>query len=219
MCRFLLLPFLFISISVNAQWFSRLTLETDAYGIGNIDRSKITQIYVDETGLNENLALLPYIQKIRLRLYDLGFSISRTKFSAKFILKFDVFTSEPIIKARESSYTLRGEEQTIERKNSEGKTETITIKGEDRSIPIIEEDIYFEKVMRMKLYQRNNNRLIWQAESLIENKIDSHANYAHLLVYEPLRYFLKTTPTHPVKNAYGRRHRRIIAEMFSVPKY
>lgn len=219
MYRFLLLSFLLINISLNAQWFNRLTLETDAYGIENIDRSKITQIYVDETGLSENLALLPYIQKIRLRLYDLGFSISRTASSANFILKFDVFTSDPIIRARESSYRLRGEEKTIERKNSEGKTETITITGEHRSIPIIEEDTFYKKIMRMKLYQKKSDRLIWQGESIIDNEVNSHGNYAHLLVYESLRYFLKTTAAHPIKNSYSKRHRRIIAEMFSVPKY
>lgn len=219
MYRLLLLPLLCFSVSVNAQWFGGLSLKTDAYSVGNIDRSKITQIYVDESGSNENLAFLPYIQKIRLRLYDLGYSISRTPESANFILKFDVFTSNPLIRARKSSYTLRGEDRTIERKTKEGKTETITIEGEDRSIPVIEEEIYFEKVIRMKLYQINNNRLIWQAESIIDNEEDSHGNYAHLLVYEPLRYFLKTTPAHPVENVYGRRHRRIIAEMFTVPKY
>ena len=71
----------------------------------------------------------------------------------------------------------------------------------------------------MKLYQLNNNRLIWQAESIIADETDKHGNYADILVYEPLRYFLKTTPAHPVRKAYTRRHRRIIAELFTVPKY
>ncbi|GHE58139.1 hypothetical protein [Roseivirga thermotolerans] len=213
------LPFLLCHTSLNAQWFSRLSVSTDTYSIGNINRSKITQIYVDESGLNENLELLPYLQKVRLRLYDLGYSISRTEESANFTLRLEVFVSAPILRQTEDSYTIRGESQTIEKKTAEGKKEAITIRGSDRSVPVIREEIYFQKVIRMKLYQLNNNRLIWQAESIIADETDKHGNYADILVYEPLRYFLKTTPAHPVRNAYTRRHRRIIAELFTVPKY
>lgn len=219
MNKLLLLSFFLVSISLNAQWFSRLNMSTDTYSIGNIDRSKISQIYVDESGSEENLALLPYIQKIRLRLYDLGYSIAKTEPSANFVLKFQVVTSLPIVRTKRSSYTLEGETQTIERKNKEGKKETITIEGEDRSIPVIEEEIYYQKVMRMKLYERKSNRLIWQAETMIDDQENSHGNYAHMLVYEPLRYFLKTTPAHPTQIAYSKRHRRIIADLFTVPKY
>ena len=192
---------------------------TDAYGIGEIDRSKITQIYVDETGVHENLALLPYIQKLRLRLYDLGYSVTKEENTANFILRFEVETSEPIIKVVGSSYTIRGETRTIEKEGEGGKRETFTYTESDRSVPTTEEVVVYRKTMRIKLYQLKTKRLIWQVETYVEDRKTSAGNMAYMFVYEPLRYFLKTTPAHPTANFYNRRHQRIISELFHVQSY
>jgi len=210
----LLLALLLITPSLNAQWFYKLKVTSDAYGIPNINSSKINNIYVENDFLEMDLSLRPYLQKIKMRLIDMGYTTASNKSKSDFVLHFNVF-SEGITEVIDDWDYEPSDVKTITKTNSEGKEEKITVKRDSRFISNYVEKTFYKKKLIMTLRQRNSDRLIWQSLTFIIDENEFHADYANYLVYDAMRNFLLSTEQHPQEAYYANRHRKRIHELFS----
>lgn len=210
----LLLALLIIAAPLQAQWFYKLKVTSDAYGIPNVNSAKINNIYVENDFLDIDLSLRPYVQKIKMRLIDLGYTTTSNKSDSDFILHFNVL-SEGITKVIDDWEYEPSNVKTITKKDSEGKEEKITVKRDSRFISNYVEKTFYKKKLIMTLRQRNSDRLIWQSLTFITDENEFHADYTNYLVYDAMRNFLLSTERHPQDSYYNKRHRNRINEIFS----
>lgn len=198
----------------SAQLFYKLKITSDAYGIERLDKSKISQIYVNDRAAKNDLSLMPYVQKLRLRLHKLGYSVTKDESKAKFILNWTVEVNGPLITTSQSTTRAPNTTQTVKFKNGEGKEKTaeVTIPGE--LIPQYSEHHSYEKSLFLELRLIESDRLIWQAEATINDTKRTHGNYASYLVFDATYAFLNSTRNHPEDSFYTRRQLRHVDELF-----
>lgn len=213
---YLILALLVFNSSASAQLFYKLKITSDAYGIEKLDKSKITQIYVNDSAAENDLSMLPYVQKLRLRLYNLGYSVTKDKSKAKFILNWNVEVKGPIISVSQGTTRAANTTQTITYKNDEGKEKTaeVTIPGE--LVPHYSEDHFYDKTLHLELRLIASGRLIWQSKATITDYKTEHGNYSSYLVFDATYWFLGSTTRHPQESFYTRKQLRRIDEIFQV---
>lgn len=218
MARFIyfLSIFFVFHFQASAQLFYKLKITSDAYGIENLDKSKISQIYVNDRAAKNNLSLMPYVKKLRLRLHKLGYSVTMDESKAKFILNWMVEVNGPIITVNQSTTQAPSQTQTVTFKNNEGKEERaeVTIPGE--FIQEYSELHTYDKTLSIELRLIESDRLIWQGEATIADKQKTHANYASYLVFDATYAFLNSTRNHPQESFYTRRQLRRVEEFFQL---
>ena len=206
------------SINAQSQFFRTYRVHTNAYTLVSPDKQQISNIYVDKSSLNGDLSNLPFIRNLRLRLHDLGYSVTKDFKAASYILKLDTKMMGPIITTVETAEWITTPERTVEIEGEGGRKKEITIEGESELLPVFTQSEHWRKEIKLKLYNVNTNELIWQGESWID---DSEPNQKHtrLLTYNVLRNFLRNSERYPAVQIYSRRDLKRIDELFYVPKY
>lgn len=206
------------SFNSQGQLFRTYRVQSDAYSLTSPNSRVITNIYVDKSSLNKDLSNLPYVQNLRLRLFDLGYSITKDIRQANYIIKFNADIIGPIITRRETTESITTADRTIEIEGNNGSKKEITIEGQSTTIPLIQESRMWRKRLEIKLINVQTNELIWQGESWLDSH-EPNLKYPKLLIYDALRHFLRNTQKHPILNTYSGRNLRKIRELFYVPKY
>jgi len=156
---------------------------------------------------------MAYRKRIMLRLIDMGFDLTEDRQSANFILHYSI-VSQPFILNESSSTYVHGSTSTITINKAGQEEEEIQLEQPGTYVPTIRQTQLFRKTFSISLFQTANDRLIWQAESVIENENRKHANYTNYLVYSTMRHFLKETQNHPQDEYYGRRSLTRIDELY-----
>lgn len=207
---------LIFNTKASSQLFYKLKITSDAYGIERLDKSKISQIYINDRVAKNDLSLMPYVQKLRLRLYKLGYSVTKDESEAKFILNWAVEVNGPLITTSQSTTRAPNTTQTVTFKNDEGKEKTAEVSIPGELIPQYSEHHTYEKILILELRLIESDRLIWQAEATITDVKKTHANYASYLVFDATYAFLKSTRNHPEDSFYTRRQLKYVDELFNL---
>lgn len=212
-----LLLFLY-TFHAQSQLFRTYRVQSDAYSLVLPNNRAITNIYVDKSSLNQDLSNLPYVQNLRLRLFDLGYSVTKDIKKANYIIRFNADIIGPIITRRETTESITTADRTVEVEGNNGSKKEITIEGQSTTIPVVQESRMWRKRLEIKLINIQTNELIWQGESWLDEQ-EPNVKYPKLLIYDALRHFLRNTQQHPILNTYSGRNLRKIRELFYVPKY
>jgi hypothetical protein len=210
---FTLLLLLMCLVSSCALPFYKLTVSSDAYVASGSDKFGSHRVFLVPDVSEQDLSKLPYYQKIDLGLSRRDVDMVSSIEKSDLVLFFDVEVQSPVRRTDYSLGKTSGTTSTVTETDSEGKSKTIEIEtdGEWKSYPY--DYVTYRKVLTLKLYTRNTDKLVWQSTTVIDDKIDTYAPYVNSLVYTALSNFMRNTPIHPELTQIGGRKKQYIDDL------
>ena len=187
-----------------------ITVSSDAYTTVRSDKYQSASIYLDSKSSDDDLSKLSYHDKLRQALIRKGHELVSHDSIADLIISFDISVSQPTVHTSQGVDVKKGGTSTETIVNHKGKIETVAVTTPDTYKPTYSEYFTYEKKLILKLREKDSQKLVWQATSIIENGDKSYAPYASALVYTAMENFLKDSKKHPHYSRYGASQRNKI---------
>ncbi len=192
-----------------------ITVSSDAYSTVSTDKYSSAIIYLNPKASDEDLSKLPYYKKIKQALISQGFMVTSRPEDADLFLNFDVGINSPTVHTEQGVNTTKGGSSLEVVQQEDGSHKVVDVPQPDKHEPYFNQSFKYEKVLSLKLRERNTNKLIWQVNSSINNSEKSYAPFANMLVYDAMKSFLKDSPKHPSKTQYSGPDRNRIEYLLS----